>query len=136
MVAQNQVPFFFRQALQAPAETFEPRIFCLGPRLGWRPAAALQSPALPRGLPQNLLIDEMGDAAEIPIRIARAQFDPFRYAAGDAIDGLVRQVFGSLAPTPLEEPDEPATDRLVESGRPVAVVGIELREERLETFLG
>ena len=76
VIAEHQVPLVLGQFGEAPAEALEEGIVGLGHGLRWRPAAALQSSALPRGLPQGLLVEEMGDATEIPVGIARPQLNP------------------------------------------------------------
>ena len=88
---------------------------------------------LPGGAAQDLLVDQVGDAAEVAVRVARLELDPFGHAAGDAVDGLVRQVFRAVAPPPFEEADEFVANDLVALARLLAV-GAELGEQGLEPF--
>jgi hypothetical protein len=134
MITEHQIPLVQGEAVQTAAEAVQVSIFDLGRTLRRRPSTALQGPALPRRLPQDLLVDEMGDAAEVAIGL-RPQRHPFAQPAGDSIEGLVGEVFGRLAAPPLEETNELAADDLVALARALAI-RIELREQRLETLPG
>src|SRR4051794_26424360 len=135
VIPEHQIALVRWQLGEAPAEAFEPGVgglVLLGG--GGRPVAAGEDAMLPRRLPQDLLVDQMGDAAEIAVRIVRPQLDPFGQAAGDAAERHVDQVLRRGAPAPLEEADQLVADDLVELAGPFAVGG-ELAEEGLEGFV-
>src|SRR5436305_4564345 len=132
VIPEHQVALVRRQLGEAPAEAFEPGVgglVLLGG--GGRPVASREGAMLPRGFPQDLLVDQMGDAAEIAVGVGRPQLDPLLQAAGDAVERDVGQILWRGATAPFEEADQLVADGLVELAGPFAV-GRELAEEGFE----
>src|SRR4029077_19649079 len=79
VIAEPQIPLVRLQPGEAPAETVEAAIGGLVVvERHRRPGAPLGEDALlPRGAPQRLLVEQVGDAAEVAVGIARPQLDPF-----------------------------------------------------------
>ncbi len=136
VIPQHQVPLVRRELAEAPAEAVETVVggFAALLEADGRPAAPLDDRAvLPGRTAQDLLVDQVGDAAEVAVGIARPQLHPFGQPAGDAVDRLVGEVFGGDAAAPFEEADQLAADGLVDLARPVAV-GVELGEQGVEAL--
>ena len=133
VIAQHQVPLVRRQLRQASAEAVEAAVGRLAVvERRRRPGSSFGEDALlARGAAHRFLEDQMGDAAEVAVGIARPQLDPLGKPAGYAVHRLVRQIFRHGAAAPFEETDELAADRLVAFAGALAIA-VQLAEERFE----
>src|SRR6476661_9448437 len=80
VIPQHQVPLFRRELAETAAEAVEPAVggFAAVLETDGRPAAPLDDRAvLPGRAAEDLLVDQVGDAAEVAVGIARPQLHSF-----------------------------------------------------------